>query len=552
VERALRRLGRTPSAARPAEAAPALLPPRPQNRHPRDAGWRGETGRLRETLAAQPGPAGAPERPFAVVDATRGALRLFSTDPAADAAGLRPGMALADARAIRPDLETVEADGGERAALESMADWARRFTPLAGRDGRDGLMLDVAGCAHLFGGEAGLLAECLDRFAAQGFAPVGVIAETPAAARSLTRAGRSLVVPTGEARRAVDPLPVEALCLEPEVAEGLRAAGLRRIGDCLLRPRAPLAARFGQGLLDRLDEAAGLAAPSPITPRFPAPVYLVERRFQDPIAREEDVLAAAARLAGDLCRLFERHGEGGLRFELALFRLDGAVRRLTVSTARPTRRPEALLRLLRERLGGLADPLDPGFGYDLVRLAALAAERLEDGAPAMPGLRPAQPRDAGADAGADLVDRLAARLGPGAVLRPVLADAHLPELAGGLARAAAAERRSARLDQAMPIPLAPGEGPRRPIRLFANPEPVEAMAEIPDGAPLRFRWRRALHEVARAEGPERILPPWWSHAGPPRDYFRIEDREGRRFWLYREGLYGHAGAPRWFMHGLFG
>ena len=108
-------------------------------------------------------------------------------------------------------------------------------------------------------------------------------------------------------------------------------------------------------------------------------------------------------------------------------------------------------------------------------------------------------------------------------------------------------------------PQEQGEAPLRPLRLLDPPERVEALAEIPDGPPVRFRWRRVLHAVRKAEGPERIAPEWWrvrddgSHAAAlTRDYFRIEDEAGRRFWLYREGLFGReTAAPRWYLHGLF-
>jgi protein ImuB len=93
----------------------------------------------------------------------------------------------------------------------------------------------------------------------------------------------------------------------------------------------------------------------------------------------------------------------------------------------------------------------------------------------------------------------------------------------------------------------------RPLRLLSRPEPIEdVFALVPDGPPVRFRWRRALHEVVASEGPERIEGAWWSEdGGPTRDYFRVEDKAGLRFWLFRAGLYRDKAAPRWFLHGMY-
>jgi len=89
--------------------------------------------------------------------------------------------------------------------------------------------------------------------------------------------------------------------------------------------------------------------------------------------------------------------------------------------------------------------------------------------------------------------------------------------------------------------------------LFDPPQLIDSIAsEVPDGPPRQFRWRRVLHDVARVEGPERIATPWWgSRQAPTRDYYRVEDRRGRRFWIFRHGLYGEATEPGWYIHGVF-
>jgi protein ImuB len=273
-------------------------------------------------------------------------------------------------------------------------------------------------------------------------------------------------------------------------------------------------------------------------------------------------METALKVLGDLARelglLLERQGRGARRLEAAFFRSDGAVRRIPAATARPVRDAARMAGLFREKLAALADPLDPGFGFDVLRLSLLASEPLtarQDCFAADSSAAEAARMDAQMDA---LVDILSARLGAHRVMRFAAHDTHIPEAAARV-RPALAGRAAAPAPD-WPQPLPPGLPAARPLTLFAHPEPVEALAEVPDGPPLRFRWRRALHEVARAEGPERIAPEWWQAEGQggasadllTRDYFRVEDTGGRRFWLYREGLYGREAArPRWFLHGLF-
>ncbi len=296
----------------------------------------------------------------------------------------------------------------------------------------------------------------------------------------------------------------------------------------------------------QLDRALG-AEHEPLNPRLPVAPYVAEQRFAEPIAREEDVLAILVRLAARLQFALERRGDGARRLELTLFRTDGEVRRIAAGTSRPLRDPAQIRALFVERLAALADEFDPGFGFDMARLSVLVAE-------------PCPPEQIGIGGGEDaaevdrLVDRLSARLGARRVRRLIAQDSHIPEIA-----AAAVPAQTAPTDpgwQAFRHFRAEAELAPRPLRLLTRPEPIEAVAEVPDGPPLRFRWRRALHEVIAAEGPERIEGAWWSeHGGPARDYFRVEDKAGLRFWLFRAGLYRDlaqgAAAPTWFLHGTF-
>ena len=522
------------------------------------------TDRLLRQMRASPTPKPA-DAPFATLARIKGAHRLASVDALAAQLGLRPGMALADARAMHPGLIVADADPvAEAASLAAIADWCRRFTPLAALDDSCGIMLDVSGVAHLFGGEAKLCGEIGQRLAAQGFAARAGIGPSPEAAWALARFAHASILPadveTARLPRVFGDFPLAALGLPPEKIADLAQAGLRRISDIVLRPRAPIAARFGQALLARLDALLG-GSKSAISPRFEAPAYVSERRFAEGLAQSHAIDATILSLATDLCAMLERHGEGARKLGLTLFRVDGMVKHVAVGTSRPLREPKAIARLFAERIEALGDNgLETGYGFDVIRLAALVAE--SDGtiqvqlAPVAGELAvtSAEPE---ADL-ADLIDRLGARLGLRRVTRLLPHGTHIPEFAViSVAASSLSPRAAARQWQAAQLP-ASLEAPSRPIKLLQRPEPIETIAAVPDGPPLRFRWRRMIHDVTAIEGPERIAPEWWKQPDAQaksltRDYFRAQDRDGQRFWLFREGLFNvETARPRWYVHGLFG
>jgi protein ImuB len=521
--------------------------------------------------------------PLAAVAKVNNAERLVCVDAEAARLGLAIGLSLADARARHPNLVAVESAPAEEARLlERLCDWCSRFTPLAALDGRDGLMLDISGVAHLFGGdlsdgEAALIEDCRARLAAQGLTVAAGVGGNPRAAWALARFSRTKIAPDPLSDKAFaklfHDLPLAALGLGDGAVADLARAGLRRIGDIALRPRAPIAARFGSAPVARLDALKGLERSS-IAPRFRPPDFCAERRFATPVQTFQAIEATLRKLADDLVVLLERQAKGARRIELELHRVDGDVRRIRVGASRPLNEARAIVRLFAERLASPdEEAIDAGYGVDLMRLACLAAEPL---APSQAELERAHEAER-ARALTELLDRLSARLGARAVTRRELIEAHLPEQAEAAAPATLGQARTRwgsrhceeRSDEAIQKnqerPSIPGSlrfarddgssgGPARPLRLFMRPEPIEALAEVPDGPPLRFRWRRVLHDVAAIEGPERIAAPWWRRAGAPtRDYFRAEDSEGRRFWLYREGLWGRETAQaKWFVHGVFG
>jgi protein ImuB len=501
--------------------------------------------------------------PLVAVAKIENAQRLVCIDAQAARLGLNLGLSLPDARARFPALVVVEAEPLEEAQLLTrLCDWCSRYTPLAALDGRDGLMLDISGVAHLFEGEAALIEDCRARLSTQGFTVAIGAAGNPRAASALARFSRVKTAPEPLSdkvfARLFHDLPLAALGLDEKTIAEMARAGLRRIGDIAMRPRAPITARFGAVPMARLDALKGLERSS-IAPRFRPPDFCAERQFVSPIQTAEAIEVQLRKLADDLVVLLERQAKGARRIELSLYRVDGEVRRIRIGASRPLNEARAIVRLVAERLASPnEDAIDAGYGVDLMRLACLVAEPL---APSEAELERAHETER-ALVLAELLDRLSARLGPRAVTRRELIDAHLPEQAEaatpamlGQARLRGASRHCEDLASLTHRDAAIQNGaPARPLRLFARPEPIEALAEVPDGPPRRFRWRRVLHDVTAIEGPERIAAPWWRHAeAPTRDYFRAEDSEGRRFWLYREGLWGRETMrPKWFVHGLFG
>lgn len=473
---------------------------------------------------------GLRDRPVAAILAERGRLAVVAVNRAAEEAGVLPGMTLADARAIlgggEPGLTVFDAEPlTDARLLERIAAWCTRYTPWTAPDGPDGVVLDITGCAHLFGGEEALVADLRARLARAGFESRAALADTPAAAWGLARFGA----------HALASLPIAALRLPPATVDGLAAVGLRRIGDLHALPRATLAARFGRAVLRRLDQALG-RLDEPVSPRLPVPPHGVRLAFPEPIATAEPIARAVRHLLDALCAGLEKSGEGARRLLLEAHRVDRRLedppQTLAIGTSRPVRDAAALMRLFAQKL----DRIEPGPGIEVLALAATEAGPLGAVQKALDGAV-ADESELG-----ELVDRLGNRLGERAVLRLVPRESWLPERSVAPAPA---------LFGAANTSLWPADRPR-PVRLLAPPEPIEAVARVPDDPPVMFRWRGALHRVRFADGPERIEAEWWRRTGDPRDYYRVEDADGRRFWVFRQGLYRPDVKAQWFLHGFFG
>ncbi|PWE33475.1 DNA methylase [Maritimibacter sp. 55A14] len=511
--------------------------------------------------------------PLAIVAEAANSRHLASVSAAASAAGLAAGQRLADALALCPALVTRPADPAtEQAFLAALRRWAGIFSPWVAETPPDGLMLDLTGCAHLFGGEAALLERIEAGCARHGLSLCAGLADTQGAAWALARfadqpaaparsgdaidqearatrsraarrhhrtgigappapaAGTGRIAAPRQTRSALAPLPVAALRLDPDTVAGLNRMGLRHVGDLAGAPRAPLARRFGPALTRRLDQALGLLdeplSPAPAPPRFATRLTLPE-----PIGLTDDILAAIDQLLPPLCARLERAGRGARALRLQIERCDRTTQSVTLGLARPMRQAAQIRPLLAMK----ANALEAGFGIDRLRLEAYVTE------PVAPRQDAAHTPRAAAPAEADLIARIGARIGLDAITRAHPAESHIPEKT-------AHDMAAAWSDPAgdWPAPPAP-----RPLLLW-RPEPVTV--ETDGRPPAAFRWRRRRFRTAQAAGPERIAPEWWlddpDWRSGPRDYWRVETEDGARLWLFHAR--GRLTSGGWFCQGDFG
>lgn len=529
--------------------------------------------------------------PAALVASGAHGLCITATNTCAASEGIRPGASLADSRAAVPHLiSRPAAPFADARALIRLARWLGRYGPFRHTDGQDGIWIEITGVAHLFGGERGLASDLVGRLSALGITARVGLADTLGAAHALARfaataphasppsGGGVAIAPRGETAAALSALPIEGLRLAGDAVTLLRRLGLKRIGQLYDLPRASLEQRFRSHLstrsgkrdstrlaaavLTRLDQALGLSS-EPRRALAEPPLLAVRRSWSEPLASSEALTGEISGLAGELVEKLRAAGLGARGVTLALYRADGTIAAARVHLSRASADARHILRLLRERLAGV----DAGFGIDVAVMEARAVER-------MPSAQASLDRsgEEGDDA-TRLLDRLATRLGSSRIHALAPRASHIPE------------RAEVRVPPLQGAPTFSGRTslrPPRPHLIISPPEPVSVMAEVPEGPPLRFTWRRVLRAVARSEGPERIAPEWWrdlalkekretsegveegesgllgepvarSSGKRPRDYYIVEDQDGARYWLYREGFYGAPGElpPRWFLHGLF-
>ncbi len=474
----------------------------------------------------------------------RAVRRLSAVSETASRLGLSVGQKATDAMALVPELVTAEAEPeADAAALQALADWCVRFSPAVAIDAPDGLFLDVTGVDHLWGGEAALLADLRDRLAANGLPFRCAIADTPGAAWALAHYGEDdAIAPPGGQAALLAPLRPAAFRFDPETWAQIERLGLRQAGQLMAIPRGPFARRFGRTALTRLDQALGREVEA-LTFRRPPTPWFARLAFAEPISAPEDLARVACDISAELCARLEARGQGARRFDLCFHRLDGKALPVQVGLALPGHDPRRLGKLFAPKL----ETIDPGFGIEVATMIAEGVEPISDRQGRLDTAREPTVEEGLAP----LVDRLTNRLGEDRVWRAAPVESHAPELSVRRARPLARPAAETRAwDRTTP----------RPARLFRRPEPVDLVTAIlPDDPPSQFRWRGQLHRVRRAEGPERIGEEWWKapiEAASPshiRDYYRVEDTDGGRFWLFRAGLYGDPDAPpQWWMHGVFG
>lgn len=507
---------------------------------------------------------GGDAQPLALIAETARGPRIEAANAAGLAEGAVRGMMLADARTLCPHILVQPRDpAGDLAFVERLAVWAQRWGPWSAIDAPDGVLVDVSSVAHLFGGERRLLADVAQCCAARGLAVRTAIAPTAGAAWALahyaqmggTSAG-AILGPQDDIATSLADLPAAALRLDDDVLLVLRRLGLKRLGDLLGLAAGAAKDETDDGIkagrdavhrrfrnrtspsanpLVRMDQLIG-RVPEPLLPVVPITAPLVQRRLLEPIRHRSLLDRVVEDLAADMMRVLEGRGEGARRLQLGLWRVDGEVVLRDLEMAAATRDAAHICRLFTSRL----DDVDAGFGIEMLRMRASWAEPV--------ALEQDDLETAAQEHGTSLavcIDRLSVRLGKDAVQRPVLRASHIPERAQGWQ--APLEAEPAHQEQ-----LAFHD---RPLKLLDRAEKIAVLYASPDGYPRRFRWRGALYDVARVEGPERIAPEWWRERGGTRlrDYYRVEDDVGCRYWIYRAGLAGdgRGGEPDWFLQGMF-
>lgn len=469
--------------------------------------------------------------PFGFAYTQRGRRVLKALNSPAREKGLLPDMALADCRALVPNLQVFDFNPDKPAEiLNGLAQWCMRYTPLISIDGDDGLMLDASGCTHLWGGEEAYLADIDSRLSAFGYKVKLAIADTPGTAWAVSRFGSSgTVVLSGKQSEALEPLPVQALRIDGALADRLRKLGLKDTGSILRMPFTALQRRFGAILPLRLNQALGYEL-EPLIPVKPLVPYREILNCAEPVRSTAILSTALNQLLEILSGRLMQENRGLRRCRLTYYRIDGSFHNIEIGTSRPVRNTEHLFRLFELKFG----QIKPGDGIELFVLEAPVVEEL---LPEQEALWAGSGADEAALAG--LLDRLSGRLGARAVQRYLPAEHYWPE-------------RSVRL--AGSIAEQPGTSWRtdlpRPVRLLPNPEPIEVSVPMPDYPPMLFRYRGELHSVKRADGPERIAREWWMGGERYRDYYCVEDEQGARYWLFRAGDY-ESGDAEWFIHGFF-
>jgi protein ImuB len=446
--------------------------------------------------------------------------------------GIDSGMMLADARAIVPELE-VQDDKPDLIdkLLKRLAEWCIRFTPIVAVDPPDGLLLDATGCSHLWKGDQPYLNDIVRKLNLRGYSVRAAMADTAGVAWGMARFGKEpLVIENGKHLEALLSLPPEALRLESENVERLHKLGLHQVRQFIGMPRTSLRRRFGKDFIKRLDVVLGHEIEI-LKPVFPPELYQERLPCLEPIVTATGIEIALRELLKTLCLRLQQDQKGLRSAVFKGYRVDGKVEKIEIGTNRPTHHVDHLFKLFELKLS----TIEPALGIELF---VLEAPKIEEHLPHQEkmwegngGLEDARL--------AELLDRLAGKIGNQAIHRYVPDEHYWPE-------------RSFKVAESLAEPLTTTwrSDKLRPLQLLRSPERIDVTAPIPDHPPMLFIHKGKRHIVIRADGPERIEQEWWLQQGQHRDYYRVEDEDGNRYWLFRLGPYDDK-EFKWFLHGFF-
>lgn len=470
---------------------------------------------------------------FVLATPDRGRMRITAASTVARSLGVRTGMAAADARALIAGLQVIDAEPGQdRQLLTAIGHWCIRYTPTVCVDPADGLLLDVSGCAHLWGGEALYASEILHHLKKASYTARIAIAGTIGTAWALARYEKQsiVLVPSGEEKAALSPLPPPALRLDPFIVERLKKLGLYTIGRFIDMDSSVMRRRFGAELPERIGQALGQKEES-LTALQPVVPYREKLHCLEPIVTRTGIEIALQRLLDRLCERLAKEGKGLRKAVFKARRIDGEVQQIEIGTHLPSRQPAHLFKLFELKI----DRIAPAAGIEEFVLEALDVENARS---LQETLWHNNTLDDTRLAG--LLDQLTGRFGQGIVHRYLPDEHHWPERSYKEATALTGLS-EVRWPQGLP----------RPVRLLRAPELIEVAAPVPDYPPMHFRYKGQLHTVKKADGPERIEREWWIDPGESRDYYVVEDETGGRFWLFRLGHYSANRSHQWYLHGFF-
>lgn len=469
---------------------------------------------------------------FVLKASSHGRIVITAASPKAQAKGIVTGMALADARAILPSLQDFDDKPTLTTQLvQRIAEWSIRFTPSAAPNPPDGILLDVTGCTHLWGGEETYLTDITGRLAARGYTARAAVADTIGTAWAMARFEKeNLVVQSGQQIGAIKSLPAASLRLESETVERLQKLGLHNVGDFMPMPRTALRRRFGTLIIQRIAQALG-EIDETFTPIFPLQPYEERLPSMEPIVTLTGIEIALEHLLQTLCKRLHKEGKGLRTAYFRCYRIDSGAQGIEIETARPSHHEEHLFHLFSLKLS----TLEPKSGIELF---VLEATKVEDYCPKQESLWEMS-GSLDNEKLSQLIDRIAGKFGKETIHRYLPAEHHWPERSYKAALLTEQSNLEWRTDK------------QRPLQVLPVPEPIDVTAPVPDYPPMNFRHKGTLHTVVKADGPERIEQEWWIQEGEHRDYYAVEDEEGRRYWLFRLGHYTGDKTHRWFLHGFF-